>query len=133
MHHVSTYLRYLPTPLLVIYAITIVVWLTTIVMALYALWLCAIGSVSAIRRAVMIAAIAAAISVLGAAPIFPVTYNYTSTITYTSRGREPVVHTSGWNINSRWFFAPVAGLSILALAVSIAARSRVLAPKNAQP
>jgi hypothetical protein len=108
---------HLPRFLIASYAAALLIWLVTVALTIVALRFSTKGDALRVKRAVIFAAVAVAISFF-ATVTFPMQFDYW----VTENGRV-----TGWHFESRWFFAPTGVLALIAFISSVRARSKATA------
>jgi hypothetical protein len=117
----------LPLFLHVIYAVTLLVWITTFALGWRALTLRARRTTTALRHALIVAAVSTFIAVIGAT-VFPVTFTATDSRTITIAGQPNETHLHRFHVDSRWFFAPSAAFNLVVLGLCFVTRARLAPP-----
>ena len=105
----------LPTSVLIGAGVVLAVWLATLVLSVFAFR-------SRGRRGMVFAVVALVISLVGAT-ILSARIGKKITSTDILPGGEERIRTSGWQVDSKWFFIASSVISLSALVVSMRARA----------
>jgi hypothetical protein len=106
----------LPSSVLVGTAVVLAIWLATLVLSVASLR-------SSGRRAVAMGVIALGISLLGAT-VLSARIGKKMTATDMLPNGEKRIRTSGWQVDTRWFFVASSAISLLAVIVALRAQAR---------